>query len=79
MSETTPSSPSERSFLSNLIEKMNPRSCLGIHYHDPQDFDAMVQTILEELKDPNTSTKALERLFYQTDFERQHNRYVVLS
>lgn len=65
--------PSQRSFLSHLLERMNPTVCLGIYHHD-DDFDAMIQAILNDLKDPATSTAALKRLFCQTDLAHQQNR-----
>lgn len=73
-SSSTTQSPPEKSFLANLVERMNPRACLGLHYDDPQHFDSMIQSLLSDLEDANTSTRALERLFDQTDLAHQHNR-----
>lgn len=65
----------EKSFLSNLVERMNPRHCLDLSSHeDPRHLDAFVHEVLDDLKYGETRHQALDRLFYKTDLAHQYNR-----
>lgn len=63
-----------KSFLANLVERMNPQTCLGINHTSSDDFDAMVMAILDDLKSENSRSSALERLYNMSDANHKYNR-----
>lgn len=74
-------SPESESFLSSLLHRMHPRSCLlpemlEQENRDPHEHDveALVLEILDDLKHETKRLRALQRLLDQTDLAHQHNR-----